>query len=65
MSSSLLGQEALAYDPTPTIRSANEYCARDVVPGAGERGRVTMIASVQRYLTADVGELGLPESYRP
>jgi len=24
-----------------------------------------MIASVQRYLTADVDELGLPESYRP
>ena len=27
------------------------------MPGAGNRGRVTMIASVQRYLT-DVGELG-------
>ena len=26
------------------------------MPGAGDRGRVTMIASVQRYLTADVGE---------
>ena len=23
-----LGEEALAYHPTPTIRSANEYCAR-------------------------------------
>ena len=34
------------------------------MPGAGNRGRVTMIASVQRQLT-DVGELGLPESYRP
>jgi hypothetical protein len=65
MSSSLLGQEALAYDPPRRFAAPTSIARGDVVPGAGERGRVTMIASVQRYLTADVGELGLPQSYRP
>jgi hypothetical protein len=37
-----LGEEALSYDPTPMIRSANEYCAVASPPGAGDRGRVTI-----------------------
>ena len=62
----LLGEEALAYHPNPRRFAAPTSIARGgVAPGAGDRGRVTMIASVQRYLTADVDEPGLPASYRP
>ena len=61
-----LGEEALAYHPNPDDSQRQRVLRRGgVAPGAGDRRRVTMIASVQRYLTADVDELGLPASYRP